>query len=153
MHLNCQIADRRLRRIRGRARTVAENHRAAPRSTPTRVPPAPETPTDGQARSEGERRSVARVMLSSEVIVRRIGGFNFEVALSDVSTHGCRVQLLEPCQAGDLAITRFPRLEPLGSRVCWARGVTAGMQFHTSIHPAVFESLVARLSGDETAAA
>jgi len=40
----------------------------------------------------------------------------------------------------------------LGSRVCWAAGTTAGMQFLTTIHPAVFDSLLTRLA-DEPAAA
>ena len=42
-------------------------------------------------------------------------------------------------------VTRFPLLEPLGARICWAAGVTAGLEFLTPIHPAVFELLLLRL--------
>lgn len=83
--------------------------------------------------------------LNSNIIVRRVGSFNFEVALRDVSTGGCRVELLEPSEVGDPVIARFPQLEPLGSRVCWAQGTTTGVQFLTSIHPAVFDALLNRL--------
>ena len=158
MHLNSQIAARRLRRIRGRARRGAENRVAAP-AVPCRKrgETVPVSPSGGVEQdsipAEGERRSTSRVALSCEVMVRRIGGFNFEVALRDLSTAGCRVELLDPCEAGDSVIARFPQLEPLGSRVCWTEGVTTGMQFLTSIHPAVFQSLLARLSDSEAVAA
>lgn len=148
-------SDRRLMRIRGRARAGSE----AP------IPPAvqaylnggplqPKTPAsaDGEQGRESERRRSARVPVASEVLVRRVGGFSFEVALHDVSNGGCRVELLEPCEVGDPVIARFPQLEPLGSRVCWAAGTTAGMQFLTTIHPAVFDSLLTRLADEPTAA-
>ena len=63
-----------------------------------------------------------------------------------------RPRRLEPCGIGDSLITRFPHLEPLGSRVCWAEGTTTGVQFLTSIHPAVFDMLLSRLSEDAVAA-
>ena len=99
-----------------------------------------------------ERRRYGRTVLSSEALVRKMGGFNFEVALKDISTNGCRVEMLEPCEVGDCAITRFPQLEPLGSHVCWVQGTTTGMQFSTSIHPAVFDMLLTRLCEDAVAA-
>lgn len=92
-----------------------------------------------------ERRGLSRVPTQSEIVVRRIGGFNFEVALRDVSAHGCQVELVEACDVGDAIIARFPQLEPLGSRVCWTRGTTTGIEFQTKIHPAVFNHLLGRL--------
>lgn len=92
-----------------------------------------------------ERRRFGRTTIASEALVRRVGSFSFEVALKDISVDGCRVEMLEPCQVGDSAITRFPQLEPLGTRVCWAEGTATGMQFSTSIHPAVFDMLLTRL--------
>ena len=94
-----------------------------------------------------ERRQCERVATSSEVMVRRIGGFNFNVALKDISTGGCRVEMLEPSQVGDRVIARLPKLEPLGSSVKWAQGTTTGVEFQSKIHPAVFELLLKRLPG------
>ncbi len=102
-------------------------------------------------RVEDERRSLSRVPMNDDVIVRRIGGFNFEVALRDMSAHGCQVELVEACEVGDAIITRFPQLEPLGSRVCWTRGTTTGIEFQTKIHPAVFDHLLGRLNVAEAA--
>ena len=139
-------AQRRLLRVRGRAKAASQKP----------IPPRVQAYLSGQPAlaavedtvdvpDGGERRRSGRVVLDSNILVRRLGSFNFEVALRDVSTGGCRVQLLEPSAVGDPVIARFPQLEPLGSRVCWAKGTTTGVQFLTSIHPAVFDSLLTRL--------
>lgn len=100
-----------------------------------------------------ERRNSPRIATDSEVLVRRIGGFNFSVALKDISIQGCRVEMLEPSEVGDRVIARLPQLEPLGSRVRWAEGATTGVEFLTKIHPAVFELLLERLPPGSAAAA
>lgn len=92
-----------------------------------------------------ERRQSGRVRTDSQLLVRRIGGFNFNAALRDISTGGCRVEMLEPAEVGERVIARLPQLEPLGSRVKWARGVTSGVEFASRIHPAVLELLLTRL--------
>src|SRR5437763_7383728 len=124
-------SERRLARIRGRARANSE------KAVPPRQPYLAGTTTVAKreadwaitAERKNERRRCARVALESEVLVRRLGGFNFNVALRDISTGGCRVEMIEPAVAGDPVIARLPQLEPLGSRVCWAEGKTTGMQF------------------------
>ncbi|HEX6783561.1 MAG TPA: PilZ domain-containing protein [Sphingomicrobium sp.] len=142
-------ADRRLMRIRGRARAASERPIPAKvqaylsGASMIAVEPEPKEPSTCP---EGtERRQSERVTLDSSVIVRRVGGFNFEVALQDLSTGGCRVRMLEPAEVGDPVIARLPQLEPLGSRVSWAEGTTTGMQFLAKIHPAVFDALLTRL--------
>lgn len=104
--------------------------------------------SDGQINHANERRRFNRVSAETTVMVRRIGAFNFDVALKDISAGGCRVEMLERSVAGDPVIARLPQLEPLGSRVCWADGTTAGVQFLKTIHPAVFAALLARLEGE-----
>lgn len=145
---------RRLQRISGRAReasatalseTVQAYLADEPRQPATAVEPATSDDAD-------ERRRWGRVSSAGEVIVRRLGGFNFQVALHDLSAGGCRVEMLEPSEAGDNVITRLPQLEPLGSTVCWADGTTTGIQFSRSIHPAVFDMVVARLDAEPAAA-
>lgn len=95
--------------------------------------------------TSSERRQSQRVVTHSEVLVRRIGGFNFNVALKDISTGGCRVEMLEPSEIGDRVIARLPRLEPLGSCVKWAEGTTTGIEFLRQMHPAVFDLMLKRL--------
>ena len=90
-----------------------------------------------------------RVALNSNILVRRLGGFNFNVALRDISSGGCRVEMLEPCEVGDPVIARLPQLEPLGSRVCWARAPPPAIQFLTSLHPAVFDAAADEVIGGE----
>jgi hypothetical protein len=155
MHLTTRVSERRLLRIRDRA------HASSKKGMPARVQAGLEEPAKRAAAPEAagdggvnpERRRFSRVPLNSKVVIRRITGFNFQVAVRDVSSGGCRVELLEPCEVGDPMITRFPELEPLGSRACWTQGTTTGVQFLTAIHSAVFESLLARLPDAETSAA
>jgi hypothetical protein len=115
-------------------------------SRPTALP----TGTDGDG-IEGSRRRSRRVTVSDEVGIRRIGSFNFQAPMSDVSAGGCRVELIEAYDVGDRLVARLPKLEPLGARVCWTAGVTAGIEFLTTIHPAVFDSLLTRLSAPPSA--
>jgi hypothetical protein len=98
---------------------------------------------------EGSRRKARRVTVADEVGIRRIGGFNFLSRLNDVSATGCRVELIEKYETGDHIIARFPKLEPLGAKVCWSAGTTAGIEFLSGMHPAVFDSLLMRLGAPE----
>lgn len=145
-----QLTNERLQRVSERAHSGSKMPlpravRAYLDRTSGEAVPARRAPRAEPAAPRSERRESTRVTVSADVVVRRIGGFNFEVAVRDVSARGCRVELLEPCAPGDAVIARFPQLEPLGSRVCWASGTTTGMEFATTIHPAVFDSLIARL--------
>ena len=143
MRLNHQQTQSRRRRIAAAAR--AGQAAKTPRAE---YAPAPAVNVSTEALPADvahERRGLGRIAMKSEIIVRRIGGFNFEVALRDMSAHGCQIELIEACEVGDAIIARFPQLEPLGSRVCWTRGTTTGIEFQTKIHPAVFDHLVGRL--------
>lgn len=156
MHLTADNPGRRLRRVSRRAHAACDKSlwprvEAYLKGEPTMM--ATDTrPNDGPVKPD-ERRANARVAMNDEVIVRRLGGFNFEVALRDMSSGGCRVEMLEPAEIGDSAVARLPKLEPLGARVCWADGTTTGLQFHTTIHPAVFEQLLTRMTQGIPAAA
>jgi hypothetical protein len=160
MYMSSFISGQRILRVTQRAREIsmiAPRAKAMTRTLsapvesieePKDEAPAPEldsspfVPGDGV---EGSRRRQPRSPIGGEVSVRRIGSFNFQAALRDVSIGGCRVEMLEPCEIGDRVVTRFPELEPLGARVCWSAGATAGVEFHNSVHPAVFDALLIRL--------
>jgi hypothetical protein len=161
MHLSEHLAEQRLLRITRRAYATSA---IAPRCKPTThvlsaaapvrredeshsaaaAPAAAMDPISGDG-IEGSRRRAPRSPVSGEIYVRRTGGFNFQAGLHDVSLGGCRVELIEPSEIGDHVITRFPALEPLGARVCWSAGVTAGVEFQAPVHPAVFDALLIRL--------
>jgi hypothetical protein len=87
--------------------------------------------------------------LVSRVVVRPIGGFNCEVRLDDASAAGCRVEMVESVDVGESLIARFPQLEPLVAKVCWTKKTTAGLHFSKSIHPAVFDALLTRLTFED----
>ncbi len=168
MHLKPRELSHRLGRITLRARAHPIQRPFARRTAATvlsrgqsdrtaleaaTVEPGHAEPAASGGPFHGCRRSSPRTAVSGEVGVRRLGSFNFQAELHDVSTGGCRVELLELCEAGDRVVVRFPRLEPLGARICWAAGATAGLQLLTPVHPAVFDSLLLRLSKGETATA
>lgn len=107
-------------------------------------------PADSVAQAHDDRedrRRFDRVAIESELTMRRIGGFNFQVALSDLSRGGCKVELVEAGETGDSVIARLPQIEPLGSRICWTEGRTSGIEFLTPLHPAVLDSLLSRMPG------
>ena len=148
MHLT--DPQRRLLRIRGRARAGSERPAPAEDRTylsgPVTVPAAAAAVVEVTAAPSGEeRRRFDRVALHSELAIRRVGGFSFQVAIKNISSAGCRIEMVEPCEAGDCMITRLPQLEPLGSRVCWSEGMAAGIEFLTVIHPAVLSNVLGRL--------
>ncbi len=149
MYLISRKPNERLLQIRKRA-SFGRAIRPAPQAYAAPVPLETEAlaatmPATGDG-IEGSRRRSRRVPVADDVSVRKIGSFNFQARLQDVSTGGCRVELIEPYEVGDRVVTRFPKLEPLGARVCWAMGTTAGIEFLNGMHPAVFDSLLIRLS-------
>jgi hypothetical protein len=92
-----------------------------------------------------DRRGCERVGVASAITLRPIGGFNHQVRVDDLSTAGCRVELVEEVELGEPLITRFPQLEPLIGAVRWKRGASAGLEFSRRMHPAVLDALVTRL--------
>jgi hypothetical protein len=155
MHLESRSLEHRLRRIKRRANAgSAARSRASYRpplkaSAPPSSNPEAELATAAASAGhalEGCRRRSPRMPASGEVSVRRIGSFNFQATLQDVSAGGCRVELIEAYEIGDRVIARFEDLEPFGARVRWSAGTTGGIEFLTTMHPAVFDRLLARLT-------
>ena len=99
-----------------------------------------------QPRSTNERRSRMRVPGGGEVSVRRIGGFPFQCAVRNISATGLCVELIEACEAGEDVVVRLPALEAIGANTRWSDGHSVGLEFARSMHPAVFDALLVRLS-------
>jgi hypothetical protein len=154
MHMNHQNLDDRLSWVAKRAHAqcaavAAEAINGAAKGEATRSYqlPADDRP-DGDRRCHG-----ARVPVASEILLRRVGSFNYQVRLEEVSSAGCKVELIDMCYSGESVVARFPQLEPLGGSVRWITGKRAGVQFQSTIHPAVLDALIGRLGGAEPAQA
>ena len=144
MYMNMVDAERRLDVVKRRANAEAATASQAEVAKRERTGQRFRSYQTGADPRDANRRS-RRIGLDSEVLVRRLGSFNFQAELKDVSTGGCRVQMIEECEVDEALVTRFPQLEPLGARVRWANGMVAGLEFSTALHPAVFDALLARL--------
>jgi hypothetical protein len=86
-----------------------------------------------------------RIATSADVSLRRIGQSNYRVHVTDLSPHGCKIQLVEVPRLGEHLMVKFDGLEVLDTEVCWVEGHTAGLRFEKPFHPAVFGLLIERL--------
>jgi hypothetical protein len=93
-------------------------------------------------------RAADRVEVPGEIGLRAAGKIPYRVRVLDLSTDGCRVELVELPRIGDQMRVKFDGLELLEADVCWVEGHSAGLKFQHHIHPAVLDLLVARLRGD-----
>jgi hypothetical protein len=91
-------------------------------------------------------RRFQRVGLTAEVRLRRLGKANFQVAVTDASPDGCKVELVERPAVGEHVLGKFDGLEAHEAEVCWVEEFTAGLRFEKPMHPAVFDLLVERLN-------
>ena len=94
--------------------------------------------TDGP---EGRQAERAEVKLAAAA--RRQGGHGYAIKLLDISTRGCRIETASLLHAGTNIWLKLPGLEAIYARVAWVRGVRAGCQFATPLHPAVVDRIVA----------
>ena len=89
-------------------------------------------------------RSSKRTKVLTEVAMRRSGSVSYRVQVLEVSLSGCRLELVDRPEVGELVWIRFDGLEAIEAKVCWIAGFKAGLKFSNPIHPAVFDLLLAR---------
>lgn len=87
------------------------------------------------------RRS-ARVPVVAEVQLRRTGATNYRVNILDLSIYGCRVEFVERPRLDERVWIKFDQLHALEAVVCWTENFFAGLEFATSIHPAVLQHVL-----------
>ena len=92
-------------------------------------------------------RNYERLAITAEVSMRRLGRANYRVGVSDLSSHGCKIELVERPNVDEHVLIKFDGLEVLDAEVCWVEGHSGGLRFEKPIHPAVFDLLFARLNG------
>jgi hypothetical protein len=93
-----------------------------------------------------ERRASPRVLVLCEVTLRRDGGNNYRVNAFNLSATGCKVEMVERLRIGEGVWIKFEGIEPQHATVFWVEPPAAGLQFDRPMHPAVFDSLIRRLS-------
>jgi hypothetical protein len=90
-----------------------------------------------------ERRRAPRLALTLAASVRERGRPAFSVTMVDLSTHGCRIELMSDLEPDTWIWFKLPGLEARYSRIAWCRGCFAGIEFETPLHEAVVDCLVA----------
>lgn len=91
-------------------------------------------------------RAHERMPVSAQVLIRRQGGRAYQACIFDVTPAGCKVEFIERPSAGEVLWAKFDGLEPVEAKVRWVDGFCGGIQFVRPIHPAIFDSLMARLN-------
>ena len=92
-----------------------------------------------------ERRS-DRVTLNADVVLRRSGQAKYRVRVHDASQHGCKLEFVERPLLDERVWVKFDGLDAIECAVCRVEGFVVGVEFLQPLYPAVFESLIARLS-------
>lgn len=105
-------------------------------------------PSPRAGRKKVDRRT-SRVAVPGEVGLRSPGRTQFRVRVLDLSTDGCKVELVERPTVGDPMLVKFDGLDVLDAEVCWVDGHTAGLMFNNRVHPAVLDLLLRRLGATD----
>lgn len=100
-------------------------------------------PASQQRRS----RKSERHPLASEVTLRRAGKISFRVGVLDISSSGCRLDVVDRPEVDERVWIKFEGLEAIESTVCWVAGFKVGLKYANPIHPAVFDRLLERFKG------
>jgi hypothetical protein len=92
-------------------------------------------------------RGADRIDVPGEISLRAAGKNPYRVRVLDLSTDGCKVELVERPRVGDQMRVKFEGLEVLDAEVCWVEDFVAGLRFDRHLHPAVRDLLIGRLNG------
>ena len=97
----------------------------------------------GAARQE---RQAERIGVSLPAGLRQRGAPGVLVEVSDLSTHGFRVQTHLDLEPHATVWLRLPGLEPRAATVAWIRGQSLGCAFDRPLYPPVLETIIRRYS-------
>jgi hypothetical protein len=107
------------------------------------IVPLPSSTSDVAAPPWPPRRD--RLAVEADIALRRPGKLHFRVRVRDISPEGCKAELVERPEVGELVWVRFDGIEALPAEVRWTAGFVAGLRFERPIHAAVFDRLAARM--------
>jgi len=89
-------------------------------------------------------RKAQRVRVSLGAGLRQRGASGVPVRITDLSTHGFRIETHLQVYAGTKFWVRLPGLESSPATVVWATGFCVGCTFDRPLHPAVLDLVVNR---------
>lgn len=69
------------------------------------------------------------------------------VAVTDICTHGLRLESWARHNVGDNVWLRLPTLSAIPAKVVWAEAHQSGFKFERPLHPAVLSMLLGRHGG------
>jgi hypothetical protein len=101
--------------------------------------------TDEPARQP--RRHV-RISVDGEIMASRKYRPVATVKVYDLTPEGCRAEFRDVPAMREQMWIKFDGIEALGAQVCWIEGAKVGLKFYRTLHPAVFDLLIARLKGE-----
>lgn len=90
-----------------------------------------------------------RLAVAAEVAVRRRSDLRYRVNLIDLSSEGCRIELVERAKPGDLMFISLPGLSTIEAEACWVDGFVTGVRFKTPLHPSVFDMIAQRMKATD----
>lgn len=90
-----------------------------------------------------DRRRTWRVALSLSATAREVGRSKVPVRVVDISTHGCRIEVLDWSFAGSSLWLSVAGLEAKQTRVVWRKDNFAGLEFSTPLSEPVLDSILA----------
>lgn len=104
-------------------------------------------PIPEDVKRQVERRA-SRVEVPGEIGLKAIGRSMYRVRIRDLSTDGCKVELVDRPSVGGTMLIKFEGLEIMEADAAWIDGHVAGLKFRNSIHPAVLDLLLQRLDAN-----
>jgi hypothetical protein len=87
-------------------------------------------------------RTCERRALATEVTLRRTGRPSYRVRVLDISTSGCRLDVVDRLDVDEHVWVKFDGLEAFEATVCWFAGFKVGLRYANPIHSAVFDQMM-----------
>jgi hypothetical protein len=89
-----------------------------------------------------QRRSV-RHMVRIGAVLHHLAASAKPVIVSDLSSHGFRVEIDDKVKPGTIIALQMDRLVPIEAYVVWQKGIQVGCRFLAELHPALLEAAIA----------
>ena len=89
-----------------------------------------------------QRRSI-RHSVRIGALVHHLSTSARPVIISDVSSHGFRIEVNEKLKPGTIVALQMDGLVPIEAYVVWQKGAQVGCKFLAELHPALLEAAIA----------
>ena len=90
-----------------------------------------------------EQRHSVRHSVRIGAVLHHLAPSPKPMIVSDLSSHGFRVELDEKVKAGTIVALQMDGLVPIEAYVVWQKGIQVGCRFLAELHPALLEAAIA----------